>query len=130
MKIKVNEGMDKPFLPDGRHLVDITHIDEGTSEHKGVPFFACRFENEQGFVIQRFYNSKPGMPIIAGLFEAAGIPLQEGVTLDTNKLVGKKLFITVEERTYEVPESDNERTLKQATGFQSASQESAKKLTT
>jgi fructose-specific component phosphotransferase system IIB-like protein len=126
MKIKVNEGMDKPFLPNGRHLVEITHIDEGTSEHKGVPFFACRFENEQGFVIQRFYNSKAGMPIIASLFEAVDLPLQEGATLDTNKLKGKQLFITVEERTYEIPESDNERTLKQAIDFQPASQQANK----
>jgi fructose-specific component phosphotransferase system IIB-like protein len=125
MKIKVNEGMDKPFLENGRHLVEITHIDEGTSEHKGVPFFACRFENEHGFVIQRFYNSKAGMPIIAGLFEAADMPLSENATANTEKLIGKKLFITVEERTYEVPESDNERTLKQATGFQKAEQHAA-----
>jgi fructose-specific component phosphotransferase system IIB-like protein len=126
MKIKVDEGMDKPFLENGRHLVEITHIEEGTSEHKGVPFFACRFENEQGFVIQRFYNSKAGMPIIAGLFEAVNMPLAEGATADTKKLIGKKLFITVEERTYEVPESDNERTLKQATGFQPAQQQAGK----
>jgi fructose-specific component phosphotransferase system IIB-like protein len=126
MKIKVNEGMEKPFLENGRHLVEITHIEEGTSEHKGVPFFACRFENEQGFVIQRFYNSKAGMPIIASLFEAVNMPLEEGATANTDKLVGKKLFITVEERTYEIPESDNERTLKQATGFQTAEQYAAK----
>jgi fructose-specific component phosphotransferase system IIB-like protein len=117
--------MDKPFLENGRHLVEITHIDEGTSEHKGVPFFACRFENEHGFVIQRFYNSKAGMPIIAGLFEAVNMPLSESATANTEKLIGKKLFITVEERTYEVPESDNERTLKQATGFQKAEQHAA-----
>lgn len=125
MKIKVNEGMDKPFLENGRHLVEITHIEEGTSEHKGVPFFACRFENEQGFVTQRFYNSKAGMPIIASLFEAVNMPLEEGATANTEKLVGKKLFITVEERTYEIPESDNERTLKQATAFQTAEQPAA-----
>lgn len=126
MKIKVNEGMDKPFLENGKHLVEITHIDEGTSEHKGVPFFACRFENEHGFVIQRFYNSKAGMPIIASLFEAVEMPLTEHATVNTEKLLGKKLFVTVEERTYEIPDSDNERTLKQATGFQTASQPSAK----
>jgi fructose-specific component phosphotransferase system IIB-like protein len=122
MKINVNEGMNKPFLENGRHLVEITHIDEGTSEHKGVPFFACRFENEHGFVIQRFYNSKAGMPIIAGLFEAVDMPLAENATANTEKLIGKKLFITVEERTYEVPDTDTERTLKQATGFQKAEQ--------
>lgn len=126
MKIKVNEGMEKPFLADGRHLVEITNIDEGTSEHKGVPFFACRFENEDGFIIQRFYNSKAGMPIIASLFEAVDMPLEQGTTLNTDKLIGKKLFITVAERTYEVPDSDNERTLKQASAFQSASQEASR----
>ena len=126
MKIKVDEGMNKPFLPNGRHLVEITHIDEGTSEHKGVPFFACRFENENGFIIQRFYNSKAGMPIIAGLFEAVGMPLEEKATVNTEKLAGKKLVITVEDRTYEIPDSDNERTLKQASTFQSAAQQANK----
>ncbi len=122
MKIQV----DKTFLPDGRHLVEITHVEEGVSEHKNVPFFACRFENEEGFIMQRFYNSTPGMPVIMKLFQAVDIPVKEGKDLDTNQLLQKKLYITVGERTYNEPESGNERTLKQAIEFESASQQSGR----
>jgi len=118
MKIDVEKGADKPFLADGRHTVEITQIDEGSSEYKDVPFFACRFENEDGFVNQRFYLSPAGMPILLGLFKAVGIEVQDGEQLDTKQLLHKKVSIEVDERTYEVPESGNERTLKQAGNFQ------------
>lgn len=122
MKIQV----DKTFLPDGKHLVEIANVEEGVSEHKNVPFFACRFENEEGFIVQRFYNSPPGMPVIMKLFQAVDIPVKEGKNIDTNQLLHKKLYITVGERTYNEPESGNERTLKQAFDFESASKESGK----
>lgn len=120
MKIAIEKGMDKPFLADGRHTVTITHIDEGTSEHKGIPFFACRFEAEDGFVTQRFYLSPAGMPGIVSLCQAVGIEVQEGKQMDTKQLVGKKLSIHVEDRTYNDPETGNERTLKQAFDYQAA----------
>lgn len=122
MKIQV----DKTFLPDGKHLVEIVNVEEGVSEHKNVPFFACRFENEQGFIMQRFYNSPPGMPVIMKLFQAVDIPVEEGADVDTNQLLHKKLYITVGERTYNEPESGNERTLKQAIDFEKASKSSGK----
>lgn len=118
MKIDVEKGMDKAFLADGRHVVEITHIDEGSSESKDVPFFACRFENEDGFVNQRFYLSDPGMSIIMELCQAAGVDVQGGKQLDTNQLLHKKLSIEVAERSYQAPDSGNERTLKQASGFE------------
>ena len=118
MKINLEEGQEKAFLPDGRHDVEITHVDEGTSEYKGVPFFACRMESEDGFVSQRFYTSPAGMPIVIDLFRAAGIDVQAGKKLDTNQLVGKKLSVEVGDYTYNDPESGNERTLKQASHFE------------
>jgi hypothetical protein len=120
MKIKLDKESNKPFLPDGRHLVEITHIEEGISENKKVPFFACRFENEEGFVTQRFYNSTAGLPIIVALFKSLGMEVDEKTELNTKDLVGKSLTITVGERTYADPDSGNERTLKQATDFESA----------
>ncbi len=113
--------MDKPFLPDGRHTVEITNIEEGKSEHKGTPFFACRFENPDGFIVQRFYLTKPGMSGIIALCQAAGIQVKEGEQLDTKQLLHKRVSILVEERTYDDPETGNERTLKQATDFSQAS---------
>lgn len=117
MKIAVEKGQDKPLLADGNHTVTITHIDEGTSENKGVPFFAVRFENEEGYVSHRFYQSQAGMASIVGLFEQAGIEVKGGAELDTKQLVGKQVDIEVGERSYTDPETGNERTLKQAMNF-------------
>lgn len=117
MKIAVEKGQDKALLADGQHQVTITHIDEGSSEHKGIPFFAVRFENEEGFVSHRFYQSPAGMSSIVSLFEQAGIDVKEGKELDTKQLIGKQLDIEVGERSYTDPETHNERTLKQAVNF-------------
>ena len=115
MKVKINE---LPFLPDGRHVVKITEIEEGKSENKDIPFFNCRLENEEGFVNQRFYLSEPGQPILAGFLKAVGI---EGKEFDTKELKGKSLSVEVEERTYEDAEG-KEKTIKQATNFQPVGQ--------
>jgi len=117
MKIAVEKGQDKTLLADGRQTVTITNIDEGSSEYKGIPFFAVRFENEDGYVSHRFYQSPAGMPAIVSLFEMAGIPAQEGKDLDTKQLIGKEITIEVGERSYTDPENHNERTLKQAVNF-------------
>ena len=47
MKVVINE---KPFLENGRHVVNITEVEEGKSENKQIPFINCRLENEKGFV--------------------------------------------------------------------------------
>ncbi|RRA98142.1 hypothetical protein [Larkinella rosea] len=117
MKIAVEEGQNKAVLADGLQQVTITHIEEGVSEHKGTPFFAVRFENEDGYVSQRFYQSKAGMPAIIKLFDMVGIDAQEEKELDTKQLEGKQLTIEVGERSYNDPENHNERTLKQAINF-------------
>ena len=117
MKIAVEKGHDKPLLADGQHTVTITDIEEGTSENKGIPFFAARFESEDGYVSHRFYQSEAGMPSIVGLFEEAGIDVKAGKELDTKQLVGKQVSIEVGERSYTDPETGNERTLKQAMNF-------------
>ena len=120
MKIKTDQGETKPFLHNGRHEVEITQIDEGTSEYKGVAFFACRFENDEGFVEQRFYNSDQGRPILLQLFEAAGVEMKK--ELDTDALLHKKVSIRVDERTYDDPQTGNEKTLKQASEFRKVNQ--------
>ncbi|MGV3561430.1 hypothetical protein [Larkinella arboricola] len=117
MKIAVEKGQEKTILADGRQQVTITDIQEGTSEHKGIPFFAVRFENEDGYISHRFYQSSAGMPAIIGLFEQVGIEAKEGQELDTKQLLGKQLTIEVGERSYTDPETQNERTLKQAVNF-------------
>ena len=113
MKVKVNE---KPFLPEGKHVVNITEIEEGKSENKDIPFFNCRLENEDGFINQRFYLSEPGQPILASFLQAVGIDKDE---FDTKELKGKFLAIEVEERTYQ-DASGKEKTIKQATHFRPA----------
>ena len=113
MKVEVNE---KPFLENGRHTVTITEVESGSSEYKDVPFFNCRFENEEGFVNNRFYLSEPGQPIMAELFQAVGLEGSEEV--DTDQLKGKKLSVEVHERTYDDPQTGNEKTIKAAQHFQ------------
>ncbi|MGI4740915.1 MAG: hypothetical protein ACRYG7_37585 [Janthinobacterium lividum] len=120
MKISVDKGQDKGFLPDGRHLVTITSIEEGVSEHQQVPFFAAHMENEDGFVTQRFYNSPAGHPIILSLYSAVGITPEAGKDLDTKQLVGKHLSVEVSDHSYADPASGNERSIRQATGFRAA----------
>ena len=117
MKISVEKGEAKGFLPDGRHTVTITRIDEGVSEHQNVPYFAAHMESEDGYVDQRFYNSPAGHPIILSLYAAVGIKPEEGKDLDTKQLIGKTMTIEVGDRSYNDPETGNERTLKQALNF-------------
>jgi hypothetical protein len=117
MKVNIHE---KPFLPEGRHTVTITDVQEGKSEHKNIPFFNCRMENEEGFVNQRFYLSEPGQPFLAALFKAVGI---DGTSVDTKQLKGKQISIEVEERTYEDADGE-QKTIKQATGFEPAAKAS------
>ena len=116
MKIHAEE---KPFLTNGRHTVEITDIEEGSSEHKGVPFFNVRFENDDGFVNHRFYQSEPGQPIIAEFLKALG---REGEEVDTQELISESLSLEVEERSYPDPESNKEKTVKQAKDFRPAGQ--------
>lgn len=116
MKVHVEE---KPFLANGRHTATVTEVTEGTSENKGVPFFNCRLENEDGFVNQRFYLSEPGQPIMAEFFQALGIEQEE---VDTKQLEGKDVSFEVYERSYPDPNSDQEKTIKEARHFQTAGQ--------
>jgi hypothetical protein len=101
-------------------VVEITDIQEGTSEHQQVPFFAARLENEDGFVTQRFYTSAAAMPILLSLYSAVGSQAEGGKDLDTKQLRGKKLSIEVSDHSYAEPSSGAERTIKQATGFRAA----------
>lgn len=110
MKLKIDE---KPFLPNGRHVVQITEVEEGKSENKEIPFINCRLENEDGFVNQRFYLSEPGQPILASFLKAVGIEKEE---VDSKELKGKTLSVEVEERSYEDADG-KEKTIKQATHF-------------
>jgi hypothetical protein len=113
MKVNIHE---KPFLENGRHTVKITEIEDGKSEHKDVPFFNCRLENEEGFINQRFYLSEPGQPILASFLKVVGVEKEE---FNTKDLKGKTLSVEVEERTYEDP-NGKEKTIKQATHFKPA----------
>lgn len=113
MKLKIEE---KPFLPEGRHVVTVTEVTEGQSENKNIPFINCRLENEAGFVNQRFYLSEPGQPILASFLQALGL---EGNEVDTKELKGKTLSVEVGERTYEDADG-KEKTIQQATHFQKA----------
>ena len=120
MKISVEKGPNKGFLPDGRHTVEITDMEEGVSEHQQVPFFAARMESENGFVSQRFYNSEAGHPIILQLYAAADIKPEGGKDLDTKQLIGRRLSVEVGDHSYADAATGNERSIRQASGFRAA----------
>lgn len=113
MKVNVNE---KPYLPEGRHTVKITEVEDGKSEHKDIPFINCRLENEEGFINQRLYISEPGEPFLAAFLKAVGLDSKE---IDSKQLKGKSLSVEVEERSYEDPDG-KQKTIKQGTGFKPA----------
>lgn len=113
MKVNIHE---KPYLPEGRHTVKVTEVEEGKSEHKDIPFLNCRLENEAGFINQRFYLSEPGEPFLAAFLKAVGL---EGKEVDSKQLKNKVLSVEVEERTYEDPDG-KQKTIKQGTHFQPA----------
>ena len=124
MKIKIEEGQDKTFLDNGRHEVEITDVTEGKSEYKGTAFFSCRFENEDGYITSRFYLTDPGMAGIVSLFEIVEVPIEGGAEVNTDALLNKRLSIVVRDRTYQDPDSGNERTVKEAVEFQKAGNKS------
>lgn len=129
MKIKIGEGEGKPYLNNGRHVVEITEVEDGKSEHKGVPFFSCRFENDEGFINSRFYYTEPGMPIIIDLFKNVGVKVEEGKELNTKELLNKKVSIQVEDRNYSDPNTGQDKTIKQASHFQPAERASTSNAT-
>jgi len=107
---------ERPFLPVGPAHVRVTSVDDANrSEYQGVPFLNVRLENDEGFVEQRFYLSEAGQPILGEFIRALGLdPSKEH---DTQDFVGKELLVDVEERTYEAPDTGQDRTIKQATHF-------------
>ena len=113
MQVQVNES---PRLKNGRHVVTITEVTDGRSEYKDIPFFSARMENEEGFVEQRFYDSEPSKPILAELMAAVGI---EGEALNSEDLVGKSLSVEIGERSYSDPETGDEKTITEASDFES-----------
>ena len=117
MKIQTQE---RPFLAIGPAHVKVTRVEDAQqSEYQGVPFITVRMENEEGFVDQRFYLSEAGEPILGEFVRAIGMkPTEEH---DTQDYVGKELLIDVEERTYEAPDTGQDRTIKQATHFRRTS---------
>ncbi len=95
-------------------------MEDGLSEKKNIPFFACRFENDDDFIMHRFYNSEPGFPQIVALFEAVGFNIEEGDEVDSKQLPNKDVSIIVSERTYSDPDTGDEKTIKQASDFKPA----------
>ena len=111
---------ERPFLPVGPAHVEVTSVDDDNrSEYQGVPYLNVRLENGEGFVEQRFYLSEAGQPILAEFIRALG--LDPAAEHDTRDFVGRELLVDIEERTYEAPDTGQDRTIKQATHFRQTS---------
>ena len=118
MKIKATAP---PRLPLGSQLVKIVAVDQvEASEYQGVPYLNVQLENGKGSLEQRFYLSEAGQPILASFIQALG--LDPALEHQSESLVGRSLQVDIEEHTYRAPDDNNERTIKQATHFQSVDQ--------
>ncbi|MGB3616921.1 MAG: hypothetical protein WBA12_02285 [Catalinimonas sp.] len=115
MKIQFDKEQDRPLLLDGHHAVRITEVQDGLSENKGTRYFSARFENTDGYVEHRFYDTAPGKSQVLQLADAAGI--QVDGELDTQELVGKQVVVEVRERTYHDELTGSERSVKEAHEF-------------
>ena len=115
MKVTFDRDTDQPLLLDGHHAVAITQVRDGLSENKGTRYFVARFENADGYVEHRFYDTAPGKAQMLQLTDAAGLNVNE--ELDTQALVGKQVVVEVRERTYQDEQSGSERTIKEAHEF-------------
>jgi hypothetical protein len=91
MKIDLN-NLTNGELGNGQHRVKIIKVVYGVSTKNTFPYFKCRFENQDGYIYQRFHVSEGGKLIIKRLFEAAGI---YGNKPNTKDLIGKEIIITV-----------------------------------
>ena len=111
---------ERPFLNIGPAHVTVASVEDGLkSEYQGTEYINVRLENADGFVDQRFYLSEAGQPILASFIQALGLdPSEEH---DTQDFVGRELLVDIEERTYEAPDTGQDRTIKQATHFRETS---------
>jgi hypothetical protein len=94
MKIHFNKNLN--YLSNGDHEVVISEVTEGISKNS-VPFFLCKFENEEGIINYKIYKTENSLPFIKKLFEAVGLYQQE---VDTNNLIGKYLGITIKTKDW------------------------------
>jgi hypothetical protein len=92
MKIAFNNHT-KPQLGIGQHRVAIAKVLHGKSSIKRTPYFVCRFENQWGYLYQRFYITEGSKLFLKRFFEAASI---YGNAVETKELLGKELFVSVE----------------------------------
>jgi hypothetical protein len=80
------------IFTNGKYTVVITKISYGISEIKKFPYFLCRFQFDDRYIEQRFYQSEKSKFIIEKLFEAAGINDNNFVP---DRLIGKYINIEV-----------------------------------
>ena len=87
----------KPKLQTGIHLITITKVFYGKTTFSKIPYFKCKFENENGWFYQKFFlNQKAGsINFIKKLFEAAGVYTD---SINPGDLSGKQLAIHIKSR--------------------------------
>lgn len=103
------------ILPIGEYHVRITQYSKGTSERKGTPFFKLRFENQRGYIDQRFYMTQGGFKFISRLFEAAGVQITDfnKIEEESINLLKKELIVLI----VDVYSSFNSTSFKEITLF-------------
>ncbi|MDO1451693.1 hypothetical protein Q0590_35800 [Rhodocytophaga aerolata] len=107
----------KAHLPEGKHLVSITSVEEGKTR-TNHSYFQCVFENEHGQIQAWFYPTEKGIKAVVRLFTAAGLEVRSGAVLQTERLLGTKLYIWVKKDTFFDKEKGQERTYHMVSRFE------------
>ncbi len=91
--------MDKKVLPQGEFHVRITQYSKGKSEKKGTTYIKLRFENQRGYIDQRFYFTEKSQTFLGKLFEACGLekPSFDNLEKASMDLLKKELLINIVE---------------------------------
>ena len=90
----------KDLLTGGRHEVTIAQIWEGTAP-SGTGYFEPQFQNENGYVRGRLYNTEKSQSRIIELFKACDLKAEPNTSIDTNLLVNRRLIIVIEKKERE-----------------------------
>jgi len=89
----------KPVLPPGYYHVRITSVSKGKSEKIEASYFTVKFENQRGYIENRFFLHKSDFHYINKLFRAVSMEVgntMEDVESRIEALLKRELFISID----------------------------------
>lgn len=96
MKINISK-IPNIKLEEGYHLVSVSSVKDGIL--KGITFFECTFENENGFINRRFFLAEFGLNHLIQLLKALAVDFKRD-EIDTDEFLKKKLIIRIGKKAF------------------------------